>query len=56
MKNNIIDFILELAFCFGAGTMISYSGILSGMNSFQIICLVGGCFFLNYYLNKNQER
>jgi hypothetical protein len=52
VKNFIIDFILDLAFCFGAGSLIAYSGILNGMDWFQIICLVFGARFILYYWEK----
>jgi hypothetical protein len=52
MKNHIIDFILETALCIGAAFLIAYSGILNGMDWFQIICLIFGARFILYYWIK----
>ena len=55
-KGFIIDFILDLAFCFGAGSLIAYSGILNGMDWFQIICLIFGARFILYYWYNEKEK
>lgn len=42
----ILDIIIVLAYCFGIGILLAYSGIMKGMSWDQIICLILGCSFV----------